>query len=354
MSKISINGRILSNKNSPYIIAEISANHNGSVNRAKETIRIANEIGVDAVKIQSYTPETMTINSRKKDFLIKDGLWRGRTLYDLYSEAYTPFEWHEELFEYAQKKNITLFSTPFDETAVDLLETLDTPAYKIASFELVDLQLIKYVAEKKKPLLLSTGMASSKEITEAINVAKNNGAEQIGILHCISSYPTKISDANLLRIRELRQMFNLEIGLSDHTIGSTASLVATTLGASFIEKHFTLDKNDGGPDSAFSLDPKEMSKLVTECKNVFLSLGNLSGKRPKEEKKSEVFRRSLYFVKDLPKNSIISSVDVKRIRPGYGLSPKYLDNIIGKRVIKNVKKGDRVTSKVIKNFRPDA
>jgi len=245
-SRFYINNREISRYVSPYIIAEISANHNGSIIRAKETILAAKNTGVDAVKIQTYTPDTMTIDVQNDDFLIKEGPWKDRTLYDLYSEAYTPFEWHKELFKYAESLNITLFSSPFDESAVDLLDSLDVPAYKVASFELVDLPLIKYIASKQKPIFMSTGMASYEEIGNAIETAKVSGADSIVIFHCISSYPAPLSEANLQAINLLRNEFKIEVGLSDHTKGNMASIVATSLGASAIEKHFTLDRSDGG------------------------------------------------------------------------------------------------------------
>ncbi len=344
MSKcISINGRHISSESPPYIIAEVSANHNGSIKRALETIKAAKFSGVDAVKIQTYTPDTMTIDSNKNDFLIGEGLWKGRTLYDLYAEAFTPFEWHDKIFRYAKKLNITLFSSPFDETAVDLLESLDTPAYKVASFELVDLPLISYIAKKKKPMLMSTGMASLDEVGEAIEVARSNGCRDIAIFHCISSYPAAIEQSNLSAIQVLRREFNVEVGLSDHTIGSLASIVATSLGASVIEKHFTLSREDGGVDSSFSLEPNEMKDLVLETKNAHSSLGIGKAMRSKAEEGNLIFRRSLYFVEDLNEGDLITESHIRRIRPGFGIAPKFYEEVIGKRTTRNVEKGDRVT-----------
>mgnify|MGYP005748280087 FL=1 len=340
---IFIDGRELSDKCPPYIIAEISANHNGSIDRALETILAAKKSGVDAVKIQSYTPDTMTIQSDRKDFMISKGLWRGRSLFDLYSEAFTPFEWHSRLFEYARKIGITLFSTPFDETAADLLGSLETPAYKIASFELVDLPLIKYVAEKGKPMLISTGMASLQEIGKAIETARSNGCKDIAIFHCISSYPTPLEQANLRLIGVLQHEFKVQVGLSDHTMGNLAGIVATGLGVTLIEKHLTLSRSDGGVDSEFSMEPAEMKKFVIECKAAFNSLGSPIFRRSDLEEENKIFRRSLYFVENLKEGSIITSKHVRRIRPGYGLHPQYLNKVIGSKVKKDVSRGDRVS-----------
>ena len=263
---IDLDSRSISRSDYPYIIAEISANHNGSMSRAKQTIEAAKAAGVDAVKIQTYTPDTMTIDSNSADFLISSGLWKGRSLHDLYTEAHTPFEWHKELFDYAKEIDITIFSSPFDETAVDLLDDLGAPAFKVASFEIIDLPLITYIARRQKPILISTGMASMQEIGEAIAAIKSVGNNNILLLHCVSSYPAPLADAHLNMIRILQKEFNCHIGLSDHTIGNLASIVATSLGAVAIEKHFTLNRNDGGVDSTFSLGPEEMKALVKEKK----------------------------------------------------------------------------------------
>ncbi len=345
--KVSVNNRIISNKAKPYIIAEISANHNGSIKMAKDTILAAKKTGVDAVKIQTYTPDTMTIDSKNKDFFINSGLWKNRSLYDLYKEAYTPYEWHKELFDLAKKNKITLFSTPFDESAVDLLESLETPAYKVSSFELVDLPLIKYIAKTKKPIFLSTGMAKIREIREAINTIKSQGSNKIIILHCISGYPTPIDQANLNGIKLLKKEFNFQIGLSDHTSGTLASIVAISLGASVIEKHFTISKSIKGVDTKFSIDPIEMKTLVQDTSNAFMSLGSKNTLRSNIENYNKTFRRSIYFVRDLKKGEIITEQHIKRIRPGFGLAPKYYNDIIGKKVIKNVKIGERVTKSKI-------
>ncbi len=339
---IEINKRKITNSERPYIIAELSANHNGSIIQAKESIKVAKECGADAIKIQTYTPESMTIDSSREDFKIKSGLWKGYKLYDLYKDASTPYSWHKELFQYARQIGITIFSTPFDENAVDLLENLDTPAYKIASFELTDLPLIEYVAKKKKPILLSTGLSNDKEVEEAINVITKNGNNQILIFHCISSYPADIGDMNLRRITNLRKKFEHEIGLSDHSISNLAATTSIALGAVAIEKHFTLNKKDKGPDSEFSIEPKELKELVSQTNKSWEALGNENFIRSNEEIKNKIFRRSLYFVEDMEIGEVITNINVRRIRPGFGLEPKYLNEIIGKKVTKKIKSGDRV------------
>jgi pseudaminic acid synthase len=345
-SPISINGRAIIATNSPYIIAEVSANHNGSLDRAFKTIKAAKNAGVDAVKIQTYTPDTMTIDVDNEDFFIRDknSLWKDRSLYELYGEAFTPFEWHAALFEFAKKESITLFSSPFDETAVDLLESLDAPAYKIASFELVDLPLIAYIARLKKPMLMSTGMSSMSEIADAIETAKTNGCSQIAIFHCISSYPAPLAESNLRAIKLLQQEFDVEVGLSDHTLGPIASIVSTSLGATVIEKHFTLARADGGVDSAFSIEPNEMAALVQDVSAAHASLGVDGSFRSNAEGGNKNFRRSLYFIADIKEGTIITNEHIKRIRPGFGLAPKCLPNVLGKKTTRDIKRGDRVTT----------
>ncbi len=338
-----INAREISREKPPYIIAEVSANHNGSIIRAKETILAARNAGVDAVKIQTYTPDTMTIDVQKSDFLIEDGLWKGRSLYDLYSEAYTPFEWHKELFAYANEIGVTLFSSPFDETAVDLLDSLDAPAFKVASFEVVDLPLIKYIAKKGKPILMSTGMASSDEIGEALEAAKSVGNNNILLFHCISSYPAPLSEANLNMIPLLQKEFKIQVGLSDHTVGNLASVLATSIGATAIEKHFTIDRSDGGVDSSFSLEPNEMKALVNATTEAFQALAPPSFSPATAEDGNKVFRRSLYFVEDVNEGDVITKESVRRIRPGFGLAAKYYDHVIGSTCLMPAKRGDRVT-----------
>ena len=338
-----INNRIISLSSQPYIIAEISANHCGSIENAYKLISEAKKSGADAVKLQTYTPDSMTLNSKKQDFLIKDGLWKGYNLYELYKEACTPYEWHEKLFKYANEIKITIFSSPFDEEAVDFLDSLNVPAFKIASFEIVDLNLIKYAASKGKPLLISTGMASENEIDDAVRIAKDYGNGQLLLFHCVSSYPALSEDSNIKLIKNLRQKYKIEVGLSDHTLTNTASVRSISIGATAIEKHFTLDKNLKGPDSAFSIDPGEMRELKNTTTECWKALGNGDFHRSRNEQKNKIFRRSLYFVNDLKCGEIISKEDVKSIRPGFGLPPKYLDQIVNKkRVLKNVFVGDRV------------
>ena len=334
-----IDSRPIGREYSPYIIAELSANHNGSLERALETIDAAQRSGADAIKLQTYTADTMTINCDAQDFMVKGGLWDGYKLYDLYRWAETPFEWHYAMFEHARKRGITVFSTPFDETAVDLLESLNTPAYKIASFELADLALIKYVAQTGKPMIMSTGMASEDEIEEAVTTARDAGCRELILLHCISSYPAPMDQANLRQIPELGRRFGTLTGLSDHTMGTTASVTAVALGACLIEKHFTLSRSDKGPDSDFSLEPAELEQLCRDSKNAWLALGRVGYERQKAEEGSKVFRRSLYFVKDLPAGHVVEPDDIKRIRPGMGLAPKYFDQLIGQRLVASVKRG---------------
>ena len=342
-----INGRLISKNEKPYIIAELSANHNGSLEKAKQTILAAKKSGADAIKIQTYTPDTMTIDSSKKDFIIEGGLWDGYKLYDLYKEAYTPFEWHYDLFEFAKEVGITIFSSPFDETAVDLLESLGAPAYKIASFEILDLALIEYIAKTKKPILMSTGMASIEEIDDAVNTALKGGCKELLIFHCVSSYPTPVDEANLKNIISLKKRYGLEIGLSDHTIGNQVASSAVALGATAIEKHFTLSRKNKGPDSEFSMEPDELIDLVSSVYLVWKSLGKNDFTRSKSELSSKVFRRSLYFVVDLLKGEVIKPEHIRRIRPGYGLAPKFLNEIVGRKLKVSVERGDSVNWDVL-------
>ena len=346
---IKIDGKNIGSCYPPYIIAELSANHNGSLELAKKTIIEAKKSGASAIKLQTYNANSMTINSSKEDFIIKDGLWKGYKLFDLYNEASTPYEWHKELFQFAQEIGITIFSSPFDENAVDLLDDLNTPAFKIASFEITDLPLIKYIAKKRKPILISTGMASLEEIHDAVETAKTNGCDQLLLFHCISSYPTLCKDANVRRIKLLKKEFGTEIGLSDHTLTNTASIASIAFGAVAIEKHFILDRSQKGPDSTFSIEPDELASLVKSTHECWEALGSEEFKRPLSEKNNLIFRRSLYFVKDLKKGDLIKKSDIRRIRPGYGLKPKYLKSILNKRVNKDIQKGDRVNWNVISN-----
>jgi pseudaminic acid synthase len=339
MSEIVINGRKIGVGYPPYVIAELSANHNGKLQKALDTITKAKSCGADAVKLQTYTADTMTIDSDHKDFYMQGGLWDGYKLYDLYKEAETPFEWHKAMFDHARKIDITCFSTPFDETAVDLLENLNVPAYKVASFEITDLPLVKYIASTKKPLIISTGMANLREIEEVVETAKEAGCIDLILLHCISSYPAPLEQSNLLTITDMRKKFGLEIGLSDHTISNVASVVATSLGATVIEKHFILDRNEKGPDSEFSIEPSELSALCKETKDAWLSLGVAGYDIKKTEEASIRFRRSVYFVKDVNAGEVITSSHVRRIRPGSGLPPKFEKDIIGKTAKDDIKTG---------------
>jgi len=323
----------------PYVIAELSANHNGSLERALQTIDAAHLAGADAIKLQTYTADTMTIDCDRDEFMIKGGLWDGYKLYDLYRWAETPFDWHQAMFARARKLGITVFSTPFDESAVDLLEKLDTPAYKIASFENTDLPLIRYVAKTGKPIIMSTGMASEEEIAEAVDTARSAGCKELVLLHCISSYPAPMDQANIRQLAELGRRFDVVPGLSDHTLGTTASIAAVALGACVIEKHFTLSRADKGPDSEFSIEPDELKRLCKDTHDAWLALGQLGYDRQPVEEGSKVFRRSIYFVRDLPAGSIIGPEDIRRIRPGMGLLPKHFDALLGRKLKVDVQRG---------------
>ncbi|MDC3094314.1 pseudaminic acid synthase [Prochlorococcus sp. AH-716-M10] len=338
--EININGTIVGDSHPPYIIAEMSANHNGSMDRAFETIKAAAECGVNAIKMQTYTADTMTIDCDKEDFMIRGGLWDGYKLYDLYKWAETPYEWHKNIFEYAKNVGITLFSTPFDESAVDLLEDLNTPAYKIASFELLDIPLIKYVAKTKKPLIISTGMANYEEISDAVDAVLSEGNEELILLHCVSSYPAPAEKYNLQRIKLLKKRFGCLIGLSDHSMVSTTSVASIALGASVIEKHFTLSREDKGPDCEFSLEPKEFKDLCAETKTTWKALNAEGDTNESIQSQSKDLRRSIYFIKDKSAGETINVNDIKRIRPGKGLAPKFIEEIIGLKLKYDVKRGD--------------
>ncbi|APU30968.1 pseudaminic acid synthase [Ectopseudomonas alcaliphila JAB1] len=329
---VSIAGRSIGPEYAPYIIAELSANHNGQLSRALQTIDAAKRSGADAVKLQTYTAETMTIDCDRPEFSIKGGLWDGYKLFDLYRWAETPFAWHRPIFEHASRLGITVFSTPFDESAVDLLEDLGAPAYKIASFETIDLPLIRYVASTGKPMVISTGMASEEEIAEAVATARDAGCRELVLLHCISSYPAPLEQANLRQIPELAQRFQVLSGLSDHTLGTTASVAAVALGACVIEKHFTLSRADKGPDSEFSIEPHELERLCRDAHDAWLCLGRAGYQRQPVEEGNKAFRRSIYFVRDLPAGSQVSAEDIRRIRPGFGLAPKHFNALLGRRL----------------------
>lgn len=334
-----INGRAIGPEHPPYIIAELSANHNGVLARALETIDAAVRCGADAIKLQTYTADTMTIDCDRPEFIVKGGLWDGYKLYDLYKWAQTPFAWHQAMFEHARMRGITVFSTPFDESAVDLLESLDAPAYKVASFEVTDLPLIRYVASTGKPMIMSTGMASEIEIEEAVTTVREAGCKNLVLLHCISSYPAPMDQANLLQMTELTRRFGTISGLSDHTLGTTASIAAVALGACVIEKHFTLSRADKGPDSEFSIEPVELARLCQDTRDVWSALGRVGYERQLAEEGSKVFRRSVYFVRDVAAGAVVKADDIRRIRPGMGLAPKHFGALIGKRLKVNITRG---------------
>jgi N-acetylneuraminate synthase len=335
----------------PFVVAEISGNHNGSIEIAKELIDAASEAGVDAVKLQTFTADTITINDDKNEFWISDpeNLWQGQSLYQLYEKATTPWEWHKELFDYCAHKNILCFSSPFDESAVDFLETLNCPAYKIASFELVHIPLIRHAAKTGKPLIMSTGMASELEISEAVNAAKESGAKKIILLKCTSAYPAKNSDANLSTLSDMRDKFDCLVGLSDHTLGIDVPIVATTLGSVFIEKHITLDRSNGSVDAAFSLEPHEFSQLMQSVNNTWSILGNITYGGTENEEKSKDYRRSIYVNKTIRKGDTFSLDNLIVIRPALGLAPKYLTDIIGKKSASDITKNTALTWENIVN-----
>lgn len=339
---INIAGRRIATDTMPYIIAELSANHNGNFDTALEIIKQAKVAGADAIKLQTYTADTITLNSDSEDFKIHGGLWDGETLYSLYEKAHMPWEWHKPLFEYARKLDITMFSSPFDNTAVDLLEDLNTPAYKIASFEAIDLPLIRYVASTGKPMIISTGMADNEEIQEAIDAARSGGCKELAILHCVSGYPAPAEDYNLRTILDMRERFGLVTGLSDHTIDNTTAVTSVALGATIIEKHFTLDRNGGGPDDSFSLEPKDLVALCRDSKTAWQALGTVNYGRKSSEQSNVKFRRSLYFVKDLKAGDIITEDAIRSVRPGFGLAPKFYDEVVGKRVLVDIRKNTAV------------
>lgn len=334
-----IAGRAIDEKQAPYVIAEMSANHNGNIENAYKIIAMAKASGADAVKMQTYTPDTITIDCDLADFQLTEGLWQGRSLYDLYQEAHTPWDWHKPLFDYAKKIGITLFSSPFDPSAVDLLEDLNTPAYKIASFEAIDLPLIKYAASTGKPMIISTGMASAEEIQQAIDAAKESGCKELAILHCVSGYPAPAEDYNLQTLVDMKQRFGVPVGLSDHTLDNTTAITSVGLGACIIEKHVTLDRSVGGPDDSFSLQPDDLKALVFGVKTAWKSLGKVDYGRKSSEQANVKFRRSLYFIKDIKVGEVVSDKHFKSIRPGYGLEPKFYDKVIGKRTAVKIKRG---------------
>ncbi|MEX3071991.1 pseudaminic acid synthase [Vibrio alginolyticus] len=328
--EISIDGRKIGPDHPPYIIAELSANHNGDINRAFQIMEEAKKAGADAIKLQTYTHDTITIDCDSEEFQIHGGLWDGQTLYELYKGAHMPWEWHKPLFEKAKELGITIFSSPFDFSAVDLLEKLDAPAYKVASFEVIDLPLIKRVAQTGKPMIISTGMANEEEIAEAITTAKDNGCEDLIVLHCVSGYPAPADQYNLKTIADISERFGVLSGLSDHTIDNATAVASVVLGACLIEKHVTMDRNGGGADDSFSLEPKELQELCRDTKTAWQAMGQVNYERTEAEKGNVKFRRSLYIVKDIKAGEVLTEAHVRSIRPGFGLAPKFYDEVIGK------------------------
>lgn len=328
-------------KDSPvFIIAELSANHNGSLDNALETIKAAKRVGADAIKLQTYTADTITIDAKTDDFRLKQGtIWDGKYLYDLYKEAYTPWEWHDKLFKAAADEGLICFSSPFDKTAVDLLESLNAPAYKIASFEITDIPLIEYTASKGKPVIISTGIAEIEDIQLAVDACRNQGNNNIALLKCTSSYPAPIEEANMLMVKDLSERFNVISGLSDHTMGISAPIVATSLGAKIIEKHFILDRAIGGPDASFSLNEEEFSALVKSVREAEKAIGEINYNLTDKQKKGREFSRSLYIVNDVKAGDVLAEENVKSIRPGYGMHPKHYKEVIGKKFTQDFPKG---------------
>ena len=338
--EIEIAGRKIGLAYEPFVICELSGNHNGSLERALVMLEAAAATGADAIKIQTYTPDTITIDCDRPEFRIEGGLWDGRTLYDLYGEAQTPYEWHAALFAKAKALGVILFSTPFDETAIDLLEGLGAPAYKIASFEVIDLPLIASVARRGKPMIISTGMANLAEIGDAVDTALKHGAPGVVLLHCVSAYPAPMDEANVRTVPDLAERFGVISGLSDHTPGSAASVAAVALGACVIEKHFTLARSDGGPDAAFSLEPAEFTALTRDCKDAWRALGKVGYDLLGSEQGNISFRRSLYVVADVAKGEVLTTAHVRSIRPGFGLAPRHLDDVLGKVAQRDLARGE--------------
>lgn len=339
----------ISQNSKVFIIAELSANHNGNLETALETIRAAKRAGADCIKLQTYTADTITIDSKKDDFLIKGTIWEGKNLHDLYQEAYTPWEWHEALFEEAKKQNLICFSSPFDKTAVDFLERLNVPAYKIASFEITDIPLIEYVASKGKPIILSTGIAEIEDIELAIDACKRMGNLDIALLKCTSSYPAPIEEANMVMVKDMAERFGVITGLSDHTMGSTVPIVATCFGAKIIEKHFILDREIGGPDASFSMNEEEFTAMVKAIREAEKAIGVVDYTLTEKQAKGKDFSRSLYVVQDIKAGEIITKENVRSIRPGFGLHPKYYNEVLGKKAIVDIEKGSRFVFQLIES-----
>ncbi|MEY3501425.1 MAG: pseudaminic acid synthase [Bacteroidota bacterium] len=342
MKVMQIDNKIIGKGNSCFIIAELSANHNGSLSTAIETIKAAKRAGADCIKFQTYTADTITIDSQKDDFLIKGTIWDGRNLHSLYQDAYTPWEWHEKLFKVAKDEGLVCFSSPFDKSAVDFLETLNVPAYKIASFEITDIPLIEYVASKGKPIIISTGIAELEDIELALDACRRMGNNDIALLKCTSSYPAPIEEANMLMVKDLADRFNVISGLSDHTMGATVPIVATVLGAKIIEKHFILDRAIGGPDASFSMNEEEFTAMVKSVREAESAIGVIDYALTDKQIKGKDFSRSLYVVEDIKEGETITEKNIRSIRPGFGLHPKYYNEVLGKKVTKSLERGDRM------------
>ncbi len=347
IKNITINHRVIGQHCPPYVIAELSANHNGDIERAFAIMVAAKAAGADAIKLQTYTADTITLNSNAEEFMIRGGLWNGQSLYQLYQDAYMPWEWHAPLFEKARELGISIFSSPFDTTAVDLLEDLNAPAYKIASFEVIDIPLIQYVAATQKPMIVSTGMANRDEIDEAVEAIRAAGCKQFALLHCVSGYPAPAEDYHLHTLTDMATRYRCPVGLSDHTIDNATAITSVALGAAIIEKHVTLNRNGGGADDSFSLEPDELNNLCRDVKTAWQALGSVNYQIKTSEKGNKQFRRSLYFVKPLKNGDVITQDCVRSVRPGFGLAPKEITNIIGRRVSCDVSYGEAVSWTVI-------
>lgn len=345
-----IGNKTIGGDNPVFIIAELSANHNGSLETALETIKAAKRTGADAVKIQTYTADTMTIDAKKPDFMLSQGtIWDGKYLHDLYKEAYTPWEWHEQLFTAAQEEGLIIFSSPFDATAVDLLEELNAPAYKIASFEITDIPLIELVASKGKPVIISTGIAEKEDIELALDACHRMGNKDVALLKCTSSYPAPIEEANMVMVKDLAERYNVISGLSDHTMGNTVPVVSTCFGAKIIEKHFILNKEIGGPDASFSMDEEEFTEMVKAVREAEKAMGVVDYSLTEKQKKGRDFSRSLYVVKDIEAGELVTEENVRSVRPGFGLHPKYYSQVLGKKVSTNLEKGTRLSFDDLEN-----